>query len=60
MLRGSPSSAESNASACCGEGHHAGHVTALPGNERLQGRRRTAEERAIGGGGLLLMSCPTS
>jgi len=38
--------------------HHAGHVTALPGNERLQGRRRTPQERAIGGRGLLLWSLP--
>ena len=40
------------------EGHHAGHVTALPGNERLQGRRCTPQERAIGGRGLLLHVLP--
>jgi hypothetical protein len=40
------------------KGHHAGHLTALPGNKRLQGRRRTPQERAIGGRGLVLWSLP--
>ncbi len=40
------------------ERHHAGHVTALPGNKRLQGRRCTPQDRIIGRRGLLLHVLP--